>query len=83
MRDLKHETWVKVLVDEMLAYMGFMLLMGLEQLLSISDYWKRDPIFHYQPIASKISRNCFFDIHHSLHFTDNSSLLTHGHPYYD
>ena len=25
--------------------MGFMLLMGLEQLLSISDYWKRDPFF--------------------------------------
>ena len=63
MGDIKYETWDKVSVDEMLAYMGFMLLMGLVQLPSISDYWKRDPVFHYQPIASKISRNRFFDIH--------------------
>ena len=83
MGDIKYETWDKVSVDEMLAYMGFMVLMGLVQLPSINDYWKRDPIFHYQPIASKISRNRFFDIHRFLHFTDNSSLLTHGHPNYD
>ena len=54
-----------------------MLLMGLVQLPSISDYWKRDPTFYYQPIASKISRNRF------LHFTDNSTLVKYGDPNYN
>ena len=60
-----------------------MLLMGLVQLPSISDYWKSDPTFYYQPIASKISRNCFFDIHRFLNFTDNSTLVKYGDPNYD
>ena len=47
MGDLKYETWDKVSIDELLAYIGVMLLMGLVQLPSISDYWKRDPTFYY------------------------------------
>ena len=42
-----------------------------------------DPIFHYEPITNKISRNWFFDIHCFLHFTDNSILPTYGDPNYD
>ena len=42
-----------------------------------------DSIFHYEPITNKISRNCFFDIHCFLHFTDNSILPTYGDPNYD
>ena len=83
MGDLKYKTWDKVLIDELLAYFGFMLLMGLVQLPSISDYWKRDPTFYYQPIASKISRNRFSDIHRFLHFTDNSTLVKYGDPNYN
>ena len=83
MGDLKYETWDKVSIDELLAYFGFMLLIGLVQLPSFSDYWKRDLTFNYQPIASKISRNRFFDIHHFLHFTDNSTLVKYGDPNYD
>ena len=37
--------------DKILAYMGFMLLIGLVQLSSMNDYWKRDPIFPYHPTA--------------------------------
>ena len=81
--DLKYETWDKVSIDELLVYFGFMLLMGLVQLPSISDYWKEDLTFNYQPIASKISRNRFFDIHRFLHFTDNNTLIKYADPNYD
>lgn len=53
--------------------MGFMLLMGLVKLPSIYDYWKKDEIYNYSPIASRISHDRFFEVHRYLHFADNST----------
>ena len=36
----KYEKWDKVTVDELCAYMGFMLLMGIVHLPSLYDYWR-------------------------------------------
>ena len=71
----KYEKWNKVTVDELCAYMGFMLLMGIVHLPSLYDY--------NSPIADKISRNRFHEIHHYLHFVDNSTLSPPGSPEYD
>lgn len=51
-------------VDEsdILAFLGFAILMGINQLPALLHYWWRDPIFHYSPIAEHISRDCFLDI---------------------
>ena len=70
----KFGKWSKVTAPELQAYMGFMVLMGLVHLPSIYDYWKEDEIFHYSPVASRISRDRFFELHRYLHFADNSSL---------
>ena len=61
----KYEKWNKVTVDELCAYMRFMLLMGIVHLPSIYDYWKNDEVYHYSLVADKISRNRFHEIHHS------------------
>ena len=37
-------TWQPITVEELLAYMGFMTLMGTVQLL---DHWKKNAIYHY------------------------------------
>ena len=58
------------------AYFGFMMLMAINQLPCIYDYWKKDLIFHYSPIADKISRDRFLEITRCLHFTDNTSYTT-------
>lgn len=71
------------LVDELLAYMGFMILMGIVQLPVIQDYWQTINIFHYMPVASRISRTRFFELHRYLHFVDNSTLSPPGGPGYD
>ena len=38
----KFASWMKFTVEELQAHMGFMILMGLEKLPTIYDYWKRD-----------------------------------------
>ena len=79
----KFGQWSQVTVPELQAYMGFMVLMGLVHLPSIYDYWKKDEIFHYAPVASRISRDRFFELHRFLHFADNSTLAPPGNPDYN
>ena len=77
--------WTQVTVEELQAYMytGFMILMGIVHLPSIYDYWRKDEIYHYTPVASRITRDRFFELHRYLHFADNSSLAPPGSPEYD
>ena len=83
MGEEKFDTWQQVSVEEIMAYMGFMILMGIVKLPSISDYWKRNEIFHYELIASRITRDRFFEIQRYLHFADNSNLADPGTDDYD
>ena len=46
-------------VEELKAYFGFMVLMGINQLPEIRDYWAKDPSFHYSPIADCIACDRF------------------------
>ena len=79
----KFSQWSQVTVPELQAYIGFMILMGIVHLPSIYDYWKRDEVFHYSPVASRISRDRFFELHRYLHFADNSTLSPPGDPAYN
>ena len=64
--------------DEIRAYMGFMILMGINQLPEIRDYWSVDPKLRYAPIADRITRDRFEEITRYLHFVDNDSLPSRG-----
>ena len=75
--------WEEVIVEEIKAYLRFMILMGVVRLPSIADYWRTYEISHYAPIASRISKNRFFDMQRYLHFADNSSLQSRSSPHYD
>ena len=79
----KFATWTQITVEELQAYMGFMMFVGLVRLPSIYDYWKKDETYHYSPIASRIIRERFFELHQYLHFTDNSTLVPPGSPEYN
>ena len=74
----KYDRWEKIGVEELTALMGFMLLMGIVHLPSLPDYWKRDEVRHYAPVARRISRNRFFDLQRYLHFADNTTLAAPG-----
>ena len=75
--------WEKVTDVELEAFFGFMILMGLVHLPSLKHYWRKDSLFHYSPITSRISRNRFLEIQRYLHFVDNSTLELPGSPLYD
>ena len=75
-------TWQPITVEELLAYMGFMILMGIVRLPRTEDYWKKNNIYHYTPVANRISRQRFRQLHRFLHFVDNSTLAAPGSPGY-
>ena len=60
--------------QEIRAYMGFMILMGINQLPEIRDYWSTNEFLHYAPIANQISQDRFEHITRYLHFVDNDVL---------
>ena len=70
----KFSTWKQIIVEELLAYIGCMVLMGIVQLPATKEYWKQNETYHYTPVASRISRNHFYELHRYLHFADNSTL---------
>ena len=48
------KTW-STNAEEIRAYIGFNILMGINRLPEIRDYWAKDKKLHYSPIASRIS----------------------------
>ena len=78
----QYTDWEKVSIEELRAYFGFRTLMGIVTEPALDDYWRRDEL-HYGPIADRISRQRFRDIHRYLHFEDNSHLPQCGEAGYD
>lgn len=76
-------TWVDVTENDILAFFGFAILMGVNQLPALVHYWRKNPIFHYSPIADRISRDRFLQLWRFLHFVDNNTLPDRSDPEYD
>ena len=79
----KYNEWDKITVSDLKAYFGFYILMGINHLPSIHDYWRVDPFVRFSPIADRITRNRFKEITRYLHFVDNTQLQKRGEPNYD
>ena len=76
-------SWTPITTEELEAFFGFQLLMGLNPKPSVQDYWSTDPIFHYPPISDRISRDRYRDISRYFHLVDNNNLDPPGTPGYD
>ena len=72
-------TWETDL-DEIKAYLGFMIVMGINKLPEIRDYWAMDDKLHNTFIASRITRDRFEQISRYLHFIDNTTLPLRDEP---
>jgi len=68
-------------VEEIRAYFGFYVLMGINHLPEIRDYRSKDEKLHYSPVADRISRR--FEISRYLHFADNTTLPARGEDGYE
>lgn len=67
----------------MKAFLGFSILMGINQLPAVKDYWRKNEFLHYSPIADRIPRDRFLEISRYIHFVDNSTLQPRGSPGHD
>ena len=79
----KYQSWRQITLEDVKAFLGFSILMGINVLPSINDYWQRDKTLRYNPIADRITRDRFRDISRYLHFVDNSTLALRGSPNYN
>ena len=50
----RSDTWNEMTLNNLKAYLGFHILMGINHLPALEDYWKRDPFLHYAPVADRI-----------------------------
>ena len=78
MGDERYREWKKIDREELAAFLGFSILMGINGLPSVDDYWSRDPILHYSLIADRIPRWRFREISWYLHFVNNDNLAPRG-----
>lgn len=74
----KYEKWNKISTAELKAYLGFHILMSINRLPSIDDYWSMNANLRYAPVADWISRDRFRDLQKYLHFVDNDTLVPRG-----
>ena len=75
-------TWTTT-VDEVKAFIGFAILMGINELPEIRDYWSTNDQLHYFPVASRIPRKRFMELSTYLHFANNENIVARGQPEYD
>ena len=47
MGDEQFNKWTKVTVEELKAFLGFHILIGINHLPAVDDYWRRDPLLRY------------------------------------
>ena len=76
------DTTCETSIDELKAYLGFMIVMGVNRLPEVRDYWSRDEKLHNTFIASSITRDRFEEISRYLHFIDNMTLPARDEPGY-
>ena len=83
MGEERYREWKKITKEDVKAFLGFSILMGINHLPSVDDYWSKDPLLHYAPIADRIPRWHFREISRYLHFVDNDHLAQRGDPVHD
>ena len=48
----KYAKWKPLSLDDLKAFLGFNLLIGLNSLPSVEDYWKRSAVYHYYSLIA-------------------------------
>ena len=70
-------------VEELLAFFGLNIVMGLLHLPQIHDYWSRSKVLSTPLFSSVMSRDRFLSILKFIHLNDSSLQKKHGEEGYD
>lgn len=77
------KNWSPTSVDEIKAFFGMIIMMGIHVLPSIDHYWSSDPVLRVDFIANVMPVKRFKKILENIHFNDNSTQLPCSNPEYD
>ena len=79
----QHRKWKNVTVDEVKAYLGILLLMGVVQLPGYRHYWSKRPDLRQHAIASIMTVNRYERITRAFHLNDSEKNPPRGSPNHD
>lgn len=75
--------WTPTSVDEIKAFVGMTIMMGIHVLPSIDHYWSSDPFLRVNEIADVMPIKRFKKLLENIHFNDNSTQKPRTDPQYD
>ena len=70
----KIRKWTNVTTEEVWAFLGIIVVMGIHRLPEIDNYWSSDPLLGVESVKKCMSRNRFWAIRGNIHLVDNSSV---------
>ena len=69
--------------DEMQAFIGIMIYMGIVKLPRLAMYWSTDNLLHQERVSSVMTQSRFFQISRYFHLAYNTKALPREHPRFD
>ena len=75
--------WKGVTLEEINAFFGLNIAIGIVKLPEAKMYWQQKWLTNVPSFDQVMSRNCFFQILHYLHVSDDSAIVPPGQPGYD
>ncbi|XP_026735864.1 piggyBac transposable element-derived protein 4-like [Trichoplusia ni] len=78
-----NRNWTPTTVEEIKAFLGVLIQMGIHVLPSIEDYWSSDPVLQVPEIAETMTLKRFQHIMKHLHLNDNSQMPARDSDDYD
>lgn len=77
------KNWSDVTLQEMKAFIGCLIVMGIHQLPALKNYWSSDPFLRVEAVASVMTANRFKKIVENLHCNDNETQPPKSDPKFD
>lgn len=77
------KNWTELTADELKAYIGCHVIMGIHKLPSYRSYWSSDPLLRVDAVADTMPENRFEKITQNLHLNNNETVLPKSHIDYD
>lgn len=77
------KNWTDITADELKAYIGCHIIMGIHKLPNLKAYWSSDPLLRVDAVADTMTENRFEKITQNLHLNNNDNVLPKTHADYD
>jgi len=71
----KPREWEDTTDDEITAFLGLLIAMGIHGLPRFRMFWSTDPLFRVQPVAHIMTRQRFMKLVGNLHVNDNNKAV--------